>query len=142
MKTLNLEPRFTRSAPDELDDGVLYISTEYATVLHLCCCGCGTEVVTPLSPARWKVTYDGETVSLWPSIGNWSTPCRSHYIIRNNDVIECAPWSDRRIAAGRQTDEQALSAHLEEALPPPERLGRVRVLLDRLHRIISRSPRP
>jgi hypothetical protein len=28
--------------------GVIYISERYATAVHLCCCGCGYEVVTPL----------------------------------------------------------------------------------------------
>ncbi|WP_417924835.1 DUF6527 family protein [Collimonas pratensis] len=26
----------------------------------------------------WSLTYDGKTVSLDPSIGNWSLPCRAH----------------------------------------------------------------
>ncbi|MDH2348718.1 DUF6527 family protein [Bradyrhizobium sp. SSUT77] len=24
--------------------------------MHLCCCGCGREVVTPLAPAQWRLT--------------------------------------------------------------------------------------
>jgi hypothetical protein len=82
VKIETLEPAFVESAPDQLEEGVLYVSTTYASAMHLCCCGCGTEVITPLSPARWSITFDGETISLWPSVGNWSQPCRSHYIIR------------------------------------------------------------
>ena len=37
-----------------------------------CCCGCGEEVVTPFSPAQWQMSFDGEAVSLHPSIGNWN----------------------------------------------------------------------
>jgi hypothetical protein len=66
--------------------GVLYVSPGYATVTHLCCCGCGAEVVTPLSPTDWKLTFDGVAISLSPSVGNWSLPCRSHYFI---DRIAC-----------------------------------------------------
>jgi hypothetical protein len=42
-------------------------------------CGCGKKVVLPLHPTHGKLTYDGETVSLSPSVGNWSFPCESHY---------------------------------------------------------------
>jgi hypothetical protein len=49
-----------------------------------CACGCGKEVVTPLSATDWKLIFDGKTVSLDPSIGNWGFPCRSHYWVRNN----------------------------------------------------------
>jgi hypothetical protein len=51
----------------------IYISIRFATVGHKCCCGCGREVITPLSPTDWSLTSDGETVSLHPSIGNWSS---------------------------------------------------------------------
>ena len=34
-----------------------------------------------------SVKYDGETVSLSPSIGNFQFPCKSHYWIRENRVI-------------------------------------------------------
>ncbi|WP_353963011.1 DUF6527 family protein [Streptomyces sp. NBC_00365] len=37
-------------------------------------CGCGRKVVTPLAPQEWKLTLDGVSVSLHPSIGNWSFP--------------------------------------------------------------------
>jgi hypothetical protein len=73
-----LDTEFVASIPDRLAEHTLYVSMEYATVAHQCCCGCGLEVVTPLSPTDWKLTYDGVSVSLHPSIGNWSFPCRSH----------------------------------------------------------------
>jgi hypothetical protein len=112
VKITSLEPVFIDAAPEPLEEGVLYISTKYANVLHLCCCGCGAEVVTPLSPARWHITFDGETVSLWPSVGSWSQPCRSHYIIRDNAIIECARWGERRIADGQAADRRAIGQHL------------------------------
>ena len=31
--------------------------------------------------------FDGRTISLNPSIGNWSYPCRSHYWIKGNRVV-------------------------------------------------------
>lgn len=100
-----LEHRFVTSIPRQLEPGVLYVSIECATAIHACCCGCGEEVVTPLTPTDWKLIFDGETISLWPSIGNWNYVCRSHYVIERNQVIEALPWSDRRVANARQRDK-------------------------------------
>jgi hypothetical protein len=85
-----LTHKFVEFIPDTLDDGILYVSIAFGTVAHRCCCGCKREVVTPLTPTDWKLTFDGETVSLRPSIGNWNFPCRSHYWITKNR-IEWAP---------------------------------------------------
>jgi Family of unknown function (DUF6527) len=82
MRVTQLEPRFIEERPTELEDGVLYISVGFRTSVHLCCCGCRNEVWLPIRPTRWKFTYDGEAVSLSPSVGNWSFPCQSHYWIR------------------------------------------------------------
>lgn len=95
---------FVEYAPEELASGTLYISIPYRTALHNCPCGCGIEVVTPLDPTDWKLTYDGETVSLYPSIGNWSFPCRSHYWIKNSEIVWAESWSDEKIRYGRQRD--------------------------------------
>jgi hypothetical protein len=88
-----IEPRFVAHVPRALDPGVLYISMEFATAVHACCCGCGEEVVTPFTPKDWSLTYDGESVSLWPSIGNWNMACRSHYVLRQNKVVWLRGWS-------------------------------------------------
>jgi len=88
-----VEHRFARNVPDTLEPGVLYISMDFATAIHLCACGCGREVVTPFTPRDWHMKFDGETVSLSPSIGNWNYPCRSHYWIRHNRVIWIDVWS-------------------------------------------------
>lgn len=79
--------QFVHHIPEHLVDGVLYISVAFSTVLHRCCCGCGNEVVTPLSPSDWRMTFDGESISLCPSIGNRSFDCQSHYYIRHNEVF-------------------------------------------------------
>ena len=90
--------------PDSLDEGVLYISLRFATVLHLCCCGCGNEVVTPLDPADWHLTFDGRSVSLMPSIGNWSFECQSHYWVSRNQVRWARQLSSREIRRVRVRD--------------------------------------
>jgi hypothetical protein len=111
MRHSRLEHRFVQYIPEQLSEGVLYISMEYGTAAHGCCCGCGEQVVTPFTPTDWKMTYDGESVSLWPSIGNWMLACRSHYVIDRGRVLEAGPWSDRQIAAERRRDHAAKARH-------------------------------
>lgn len=111
LKHKELAVEFVESIPENMRDGVLYISTKYATAIHKCCCGCGNEVVTPLSPAQWSLSFDGESVSLEPSIGNWNFPCRSHYWITQNKVRTAAPWSQKIVDAGRAKDQKALNKH-------------------------------
>lgn len=138
-----LEPTFVEAIPEHLDPGTIYISIPYATVQHLCCCGCGNEVVTPLHPIHWVLAYDGDTVSLDPSVGNWSLPCKSHYVIRRNEVRWARGWSEEEIEAGRRRDHQAASAYFaerEDGVPhsarqePPSQRGWLRGLLRRLSR--------
>lgn len=102
-----LEHKFVKSVPRSLEPGILYISLDYATVVHSCCCGCGEEVVTPLSPTDWNMTFDGAAVSLSPSVGSWNLKCRSHYFIRNGKVIMAGPWSKEQIEAEHKRDKRA-----------------------------------
>jgi hypothetical protein len=115
LKHKRLDHQFVRHMPDELSPGILYISMEYATASHLCCCGCGEEVVTPFAPAQWKMTFDGNAVSLHPSVGNWLLKCRSHYVVREGRVVDAGPWSDAEIAAGIAYDRVARTAMFEPA---------------------------
>lgn len=101
-----LNHKFVEIIPDVLADGVLYISIAHATAVHRCCCGCAREVVTPLTPTDWKLIFDGETVCLYPSIGNWNFPCRSHYWITRNCIEWAEDWSDWRIAAAEEKDRR------------------------------------
>ncbi|WP_432887794.1 DUF6527 family protein [Kribbella sp. CA-245084] len=112
--TTHLVPEFVESLPQPLKEGVLYISVEFRTCGHLCCCGCSEEVITPLSPAQWSITYDGEQISLNPSVGNWSIPCRSHYWIRKGRVIWARSYSLREIRQVQDDDRRDLEAHVNE----------------------------
>lgn len=111
MKVSKLDHRFVEFLPDELDDGVLYISTTYATAQHNCCCGCGERVTTPLSPTDWSLTFDGRTVSLHPSIGNWSLPCQSHYWIQRSKIVWAPRLTRDQIGAGRTRDRKTKAAY-------------------------------
>lgn len=102
MRHFELKPEFVDEIPRLPEPGKLYVSCRYQAVIHLCACGCGTEISTPLHPTGWKLIYDGETASLRPSVGNWSEPCQSHYVISNNRVIWGSRFSRRRIDEIRQ----------------------------------------
>lgn len=82
-----LRPVFVEQIPDLLDPGLLYVSMKYAICAHSCACGCGKKVFTPLGLKDWQLYYDGVTITLTPSIGNYSSPCHSHYFIRNNRIV-------------------------------------------------------
>lgn len=119
-----LSHQFVEFIPEVLQDGVLYISLPYGTVCHRCCCGCGHEIVTPLTPTDWKLTFDGETISLWPSVGNWDFPCRSHYVIRNSRVEWAEDWSERDIDAAIAEDQIQKNRYYggSEAVSLPEQI--------------------
>ena len=88
-RLLSIRHAFVDVVPDAglMEDDVLYVSMPYATAIHKCACGCGQQAVTPLSPEEWSLTYNGEAISLKPSIGNWGMACKSHYWIRDSRVI-------------------------------------------------------
>ena len=96
--------KFVQYIPDKFDKGVIYISMEFGTAVHKCFCGCGEKVVTPLSPTDWEISYNGEFVSFYPSIGNWSFKCQSHYWIKYNKIIWSRKWSKKEIQSGREKD--------------------------------------
>jgi len=62
--------------PKELKPGVLYLSEEFDIAMHLCACGCGSKVKTPLGPTEWSVaeTKPGQVSGL--QFGNWQLPCK------------------------------------------------------------------
>ena len=119
IRHTSLKHEFVECFPERLQPGILFISMQYASASHLCCCGCGEEVVTPFAPTEWKMTFDGEAVALWPSIGNWNLPCRSHYIIRDGRVIEAAPWPDDQITFEKRRDRRAKEAFYERPAAEP-----------------------
>jgi hypothetical protein len=110
-KQQSLSHEFLEFIPDKLEEGVLYLSIEYATAAHKCACGCGNEVFTPLSRTDWKLIFDGESVSLKPSIGNWSFDCQSHYWIDEGRIVWAPSWPREKIDHGRELDRLAKEGH-------------------------------
>ena len=110
--------------PSELMAGVLYVSEEFSTAAHLCPCGCGTKVRTPLGPTEWSLTVTGDRPTLYPSIGNWQRPCQSHYWIREGQIEWAPHWTPEQIAAGRDREEERRRAYYA-ALEPVGLVQRV-----------------
>lgn len=96
--------RFVNTIPRELEESVLYVSMEYKTATHLCACGCGSKVVTSITPTGWTLSYNGDSVSLNPSIGSWSLPCQSHYWIKNGQILWAESWTKEQISAVKHQD--------------------------------------
>lgn len=100
---------FVESFPTPMEPGVLYVSTRYSTAGHLCPCGCGCEVITKLSPARYRVIFDGE-VSLHPSVASTGLPCNSHYFITRGQVEWHRQLNAAETVRARQADRRAVEA--------------------------------
>lgn len=100
--------------PKILEPGVLYLSDEFGTAAHLCACGCGAKVRTPIGPTEWSIKEQTGGPSLWPSIGNWQRPCRSHYVITKGEVAWASSWSDSQVRAGRSREQQSREAHFAQ----------------------------
>lgn len=106
MKMKTMKHKFVELIPEKLEENILYISLEHTTAIHKCVCGCGNEVVTPISPTDWQLIFNGEAVTLRPSIGNWSFPCKSHYFIINNKIKMAGKIPKWQIDLGRKTDHE------------------------------------
>lgn len=96
---------FVEFIPETLAEGILYVSIKYKTVAHLCACGCKREVVTPISPTDWELSFNGTSISLRPSIGNWDFPCKSHYFIIRNSIQWADAFNEQKIAAVKSMDQ-------------------------------------
>jgi hypothetical protein len=138
-RDFSIEHEFISFIPREMRERMLYVSIEFATASHRCFCGCGAEVVTPISPVGWQLTFDGESVSLAPSIGSWTLKCKSHYWIRRNRVMWAGPMSAEKIAQVQQRDYADVLRHFGSQGPvtiqpapakpqPAKAQGRKRVL--------------
>ena len=99
--------------PKELNPGVLYVSEEFDIAMHLCACGCGSKIRTPLGPTEWAVEETDSGPSLYPSVGNWQQACQSHYWINRGEIRWAAKWTPDQIAAGRRGEEERRRAYFD-----------------------------
>ena len=121
MKVTRFRLAEVESFPRPLEVGVLYFSERFSGAAHACACGCGMEVITPISPVQWIT--DGAV--------QWS-----------------ADMTDDQIRAGRAYNS-ALREHYfkaknaEQSLPAPQHSppAHRRSLLARLINWLSRRLR-
>lgn len=106
MKISTLSTEYVENLPDDLTEGILYVSELFELAAHKCCCGCGEEVITPLKKAHWTLIKSRKGVSLIPSIGNWKFRCRSHYLIRDNRVIPAGSMTAKAIERVKKNDRR------------------------------------
>jgi hypothetical protein len=133
-KVERISTEFVDFIPATLMPGVLYVSRKYRTASHLCCCGCGSKVVTPLKPGRWVISSERELVTLHPSIGSWNLPCQSHYFIRGGRVVWAPRWSREEIEEARRRDRADREAHFD---PHPHRQPPGRAFIEWLWKIFG-----
>lgn len=121
-QSIVLKPVFGETIPHlaDMDDRTLYVSMRFATLSHLCPCGCGRLVDVTLDPETRSLTYDGEFLTLRPSIGV-KFPCRSHYSIIRNSIVWSDPisnweaiWYDRFKVNWRRPGNRSKSRYLSK----------------------------
>ena len=123
MRSARFKYQMVGSIPEKLQVDTLYVTMDRDVAGHLCACGCGREVITPLSPMDWSITINQHGATLDPSIGNWAFPCRSHYFIWDGEVVWAGNMSNKAIAQGRQRNKaRKLSYYrqLNETPPMPQ----------------------
>jgi hypothetical protein len=118
MKTRSIALQNVEFMPKELEPDILYVSERFGTAAHLCACGCGAKIRTPLGPTEWSVKKSASGPTLWPSVGNWQKACQSHYIIRDGEIIWCGQWTPEQIAAGRFNEESQRRAYYSALYTP------------------------
>jgi hypothetical protein len=125
MKLERIRSEPVEFMPKQLEPGILYISQKYGTAAHLCACGCGEKIRTPLGQTEWSVTDTATGPSLWPSVGNWQKACQSHYVVKAGRIVWCGKWTPEEILAGRHAEEERREAYYREMYAKkPNMLGR------------------
>lgn len=100
--------------PSTLEPGVLYVSEKYRTAAHLCACGCGEKIRTQLGPLGWQFTNERPGPGLYPSVGNWQKPCRSHYFIKRGSVVWASAMTETEVLYGRQAEMRHRDEYIRE----------------------------
>ncbi len=113
MRTERIELRRVRYMPKQLEPGVLYVAEEFGAAAHLCACGCGAKVRTPLGPTYWTLEETPAGPTLHPSVGSWQRPCQSHYWICRGQILWSDPWTPEEVAAGRRAEQERARAYYD-----------------------------
>jgi hypothetical protein len=111
--TKRFQLRKVQYMPTEFEPGILYVAEEFGAAAHLCACGCGVVIRTPLDETEWSLEETEEGPSLDPSIGNWQEACQSHYWMQRGKVVWASKWTSGQIEAGRQREQQRRGEYYE-----------------------------
>ncbi len=103
---MKIKLRRVHYMPNELEPDVLYVSEEFGIAAHLCACGCGSKIRTPLGPTDWTLEETESGPTLYPSVGNWQQACQSHYWIYRGEIRWAEKWTSEQIASGRREEEE------------------------------------
>ncbi len=83
FKTLYVD---TLPLKKDMEEGIVYVSERTWQSSHLCACGCGDEILTPLVRGGWKhVVNEKDEITLFPSVTSES--CDSTYSINQGYAI-------------------------------------------------------
>ncbi|WP_353621915.1 DUF6527 family protein [Variovorax saccharolyticus] len=110
--------------------GVLYVSGR--TAVHLCACGCGVQIRTPLGTTGWRLVETNDGPTLEPSVCNWASHCRSHYAIRRGVIEWAEPLPEYLVSAAL-----AREADRKEILATPDNPKFVLAIWDSLNKCCS-----
>ena len=114
----------------DLKPGVLNVSAQLGAVAHLCACGCGSKVRTPLRPTEWSVEETDVGPTLRASVGIWHQACQSHYLMYRGEVIWAEQWTAEQISDGRSREEEHSACVLRRSRPQAGRCGAKAMVLD------------
>lgn len=109
--------------PIALEEGILYFSKKYNVAAHLCPCGCCNKIITPIGRTEWSYREKKGCPSLYPSIGNWQLPCRSHYWIIDGRVEWSYNWTEEEIADGAAKEEGTRKKYYDQLYCEKKREG-------------------
>lgn len=108
---MNFSLERVKYMPKDLHEGILYVSEEFGIAVHLCACGCGSKIRTPLGSTEWSLEVSNGKPTLRPSVGNWQLKCQSHYLIVRGDVKWAPKWNPAQIARGQKLEESRRAAY-------------------------------
>lgn len=108
--------------PKEFEEGILYVSKEFGVAGHLCPCGCMNKIITPLGSTEWSFKEKNNKPTLYPSIGNWQLPCKSHYWITRGLIEWSYQWSEEQIIEGRQAEDKKRKLYYDNAKSPDKKM--------------------
>ncbi len=116
--------------PKKIEPGILYVSEEFGTAIHICPCGCGNKISTPITPPNWSLKIIRGKPTLYPSIGNWQLPCRSHYWIAKGEIIWAEQWGEEKINKTREFEQMTLRSFYVEGHKKREKKSAIQKFLN------------